>query len=124
MKQLWFRVGLMAGALAVLGACASSQDGSAAVSSALRVHVGLTGGAVRPGGGEALSNASQPDVTVVVVNSTRQRWTAKTNQSGVADFSVPPGEYSVTSPACGPGPKPVTVKAGQPAGIQVVCAVP
>lgn len=119
---------LCVGAAAVLAACTSgsgSQHRPDPSPATLQVHIGLFGGPPRPGGGMALSDAPQPNASVVVTNEAGRKWTAKTDSAGLATFSVQPGPYDVASPPCGPASaRRVTVEAGQAARVEVRCAVP
>jgi hypothetical protein len=89
----------------------------------LAVHIGLFGGPLKPDGTPALSNSPQADATVIAIDRDGHRRSALTGRDGVATFSVPEGQYTVSSSFCG-APHHVAVKAGERAHVEIVCPVP
>ena len=116
---------LVLNSVAGLAACTRS-DGAATVqpSATVRVHVGLYGGPLQPGGGMALNNAPEPQTPVTVTDMTGHMRTAKTDSTGVVTFVVAPGRYVIDSPLCGHGPQPVTARPSHTSYVQVRCDVP
>jgi hypothetical protein len=112
--------------LILLGAVVScsSDRPTAGASGGLTVHVGVFGGPMRPDGQMAASNTPQQDARITVTDNRGHTWTARTNRSGIASFTVPAGRYFVHAP-CGPvAPKGYPVRAGHTARVNLRCDVP
>jgi hypothetical protein len=91
---------------------------------ALTVHVGLFGGPARPDGGMAMSNSPAERVNVTATSAAGRTSTAMTDASGRATLHLAPGRYAVFSTYCGPGPQTISLSAGEPAQLQIICPIP
>jgi hypothetical protein len=117
-------------ALALCAGCMSRDSGSAAQSpkpavhtGVLVVHVGAFGGPLRRDGRMGASNAPESDAPVSAMAATGRTWTATTGRDGIASWSVPAGQYRVSSSFCGSSQR-VTVVAGKRAYVQIACVIP
>jgi hypothetical protein len=91
----------------------------------LTVEVGVYGGPPRPDGAMAVSNAPVAHDKVIVSDLAGRKRSAITRADGTARLDLPPGRYTVLSTSCGPtSGQPVTLAAGKPAYLQIVCSVP
>jgi hypothetical protein len=90
----------------------------------LRVHIGLYGGPLRPGGGMALQNAPAPRENVTAVDADGREFVALTDATGVATMRLATGRYKVFSTYCGNGPQTAVLTADQSSKVHIVCPVP
>jgi hypothetical protein len=117
----------LGGVAALLLSTACSGHHGSASSAVLKVNVGLYGGPPNPATGEeAETGAPIPNTLITVTRVGGRDVTGSTGSTGIAEFDLPPGKYSVSSAECGAGGEPgeVTLATGATVVHRVVCSVP
>jgi hypothetical protein len=71
----------------------------------------------------ALDNAPASGVTVTATDADGTKWTAITDDHGMAKLTVPVGAYTVDSDFCGPG-RHSRVSESVESSVLIPCAVP
>ena len=74
--------------------------------------------------GPSIDHVPQHDVEVTVTNTSGHSWSAKTDDEGEAQLSVPVGDYEVDTGFCPDAPKPVSVTTGTTARVRFDCVAP
>jgi hypothetical protein len=114
--------------LALAASCAAAdrhREAAPKPRAALTVDVVMFGGPSTRDGGMAVTNRPVARANVTANDTSGRKTTALTGADGLATLNLIPGMYTVFSTTCGDRTgQQILLKAGTPARLQVVCAIP